>query len=133
MSRYLMLLHGNPPQTPPPADLMEAIMKLGEEATRAGVLLDTQGLVPSAAGTRVTLAGGALSVTDGPFTETKEIISYAVYELRTKEEAVEWASRFLALHRDRWPGWEGDTEIRRVFGPEDFPGPGAAPAAPGDR
>jgi hypothetical protein len=102
---------------------MEAIMKLGEEATRAGVLLDTQGLAPSAAGgVRVGLAGGQLSVTDGPFTETKEIISYAVYELRSREEAVEWASRFVVLHRDLWPGWEGDCEIRRVFGPEDFGG-----------
>jgi hypothetical protein len=121
MSRYLMLLHGTPPAGPPPADLMEAIMTLGEEATRAGVLLDTAGLAPSAAGgIRVDLTGGRLSVTDGPFTEAKEIISYAVYELRSPEEAVEWASRFLTLHRDRWPGWEGDTEIRRVFGPEDF-------------
>jgi hypothetical protein len=122
--RYLILLHGTPPATPPPADLMEAILALGEEATRAGVLLDTAGLAPSAAGgVRVTLAGGALSVTDGPFTEAKEIISYAVYELRSREEAVEWASRFLGLHRDRWPGWEGDAEIRRVFGPEDFAPP----------
>ena len=119
--RYLMLLHGNQPPTPPPADLMEAIMKLGAEATRAGVLLDTQGLAPSAAGgVRVGLADGQLSVTDGPFTETKEMISYAVYEVRSREEAVEWASRFLALHRDLWPGWEGTTELRRVFGPEDF-------------
>jgi hypothetical protein len=121
--RYLMLLHGVPIDTPPPDDLMEAIMALGEEATRAGVLLDTAGLAPAAAGARVDLTAGKLSVTDGPFTEAKEIISYAVYELRSKEEAVEWASRFLALHRDRWPGWEGDTEIRRIFGPEDFAPP----------
>ena len=126
--RYLMLLHGNQPPTPPPADLMEAIMKLGAEATRAGVLLDTQGLAPSGAGgVRVELSGGRLSVTDGPFTETKEIISYAVYELRSRAEAVEWATRFVTLHRDLWAGWEGDCEIRRVFGPEDFgdqpPGP----------
>ena len=121
--RYLMLLHGNQPPTPPPADLMEAIMKLGEEATRAGVLLDTQGLAPSGAGgVRVELSGGQLSVTDGPFTETKEIISYAVYELRSRDDAIAWASRFVALHRDLWPGWEGDCEIRRVFGPEDFGG-----------
>jgi hypothetical protein len=119
--RYLMLLHGTPPASPPPADLMEAIMTLGEEATRAGVLLDNQGLAPSGAGgVRVELTGGRLSVTDGPFTEAKEIISYAVYELRTKEEAVEWAGRFMTLHHDLWPGWEGDTEVRRVFGPEDF-------------
>jgi hypothetical protein len=117
MSRYLMLLHGNPPASPPPADLMEAIMTLGEEATRAGVLLDTQGLLPG--GVRVDMRGGELSVTDGPFTEAKEIISYAVYDLRTQEEAVEWATRFLTLHRDLWPGWEGDTEIRQVM---EFPG-----------
>jgi hypothetical protein len=116
--RYLMLLHGTPPATPPPPGLMEAIMALGEEATRAGVLLDTAGLAPGA--TRVELTGGALSVTDGPFTEAKEIISYAVYDLRSVEEAVEWATRFLTVHRDQWPGWEGDSEIRRVFGPEDF-------------
>jgi hypothetical protein len=122
--RYLMLLNGVPTDTPPPEGLMEAIMALGEEATRAGVLLDTAGLAPSAAGgTRVDLTAGKLSVTDGPFTEAKEIISYAVYEVRSKEEAVEWASRFLAVHRDRWPGWEGDTEIRRIFGPEDFAPP----------
>jgi hypothetical protein len=118
MSRYLMLLHGTPPASPPPADLMEAIMKLGEEATRAGVLLDTQGLAPGAV--RVDLSAGRLSVTDGPFTEAKELISYAVYELRSREEAVEWASRFLTLHHDLWPGWKGDAEIRRIFGPEDF-------------
>jgi hypothetical protein len=121
--RYLMLLHGVPTETPPPDGLMEAIMALGEEATRAGVLLDTAGLAPSAAGARVELTAGKLSVTDGPFTEAKEIISYALYELRSKEEAVEWASRFLALHRDLWPGWEGDSEIRRIFGPEDFAPP----------
>jgi hypothetical protein len=124
--RYLMLLHGSQTGNPPEG-LMEAIMALGAEATRAGVLLDTQGLAPSAAGARVELAGGQLSVTDGPFTEAKEIISYALYDVRSIQDAVEWASRFLAIHRDLWPGWEGDAEIRRVFGPEDFGPPGPAP------
>jgi hypothetical protein len=124
--RYLMLLHGSQTGNPPEG-LMEAIMALGTEATRAGVLLDTQGLAPSAAGARVELAGGQLSVTDGPFTEAKEIISYALYDVRSIQDAVEWASRFLAIHRDLWPGWEGDAEIRRVFGPEDFGPVGPAP------
>ncbi|WP_433824789.1 YciI family protein [Actinoplanes sp. CA-015351] len=118
--RYLMILKAAPPAGPPPAGLMEAIMKLGGDATAAGVLLDTAGLAPSVAGARVSLAGGELSVTDGPFTETKETISYALYEVRSKQEAVEWASRFLTLHRDMWPGWSGDTEIHQVLGPEDF-------------
>ena len=92
----------------------------------AGALIDTQGLQPSAAGARATLTGGRLSVTDGPFTETKELISYALYDVRSKEEAVEWTNRFLRLHQDLWPGWEGEADVLKVFGPEDF----GAPAPP---
>ncbi len=121
--RYLILLKGAQSPTPPPAELMEAITQLGEEATKAGALLDTAGLAPSAAGSRVRLTGGQLSVTDGPFTEAKEMISYALYQVRSKEEAVEWTNRFLKLHRDLWPGWEGEADVLRVFGPEDYPPP----------
>jgi hypothetical protein len=94
---------------------MEAIMNLGAEASAAGVLLDTAGLLPSAAGARVRLSGGSLTVTDGPFAEAKETISYALYEVRDKDEAVEWASRFLGLHRDLWNGWEGDADVLQVM------------------
>jgi len=59
--RYMILLQGTNPPTPPPAELMEAIMKLGEEATKAGALLDTAGLMPSAAGARVSLYGGKVT------------------------------------------------------------------------
>ncbi|MBV1853140.1 YciI family protein [Catellatospora tritici] len=118
--RYLMLLKGHRPDTPPPPGLMDAILKLGAEASAAGALLDTAGLAPSGAGARVGLYGGALSVTDGPFAEAKETISYALYQVRSREEAVEWASRFLGLHRDLWPEWEGEAEVLKVFGPEDF-------------
>ncbi len=115
--RYMMLLTATNPSTPPPPELYEAIMKLGGEATEAGVLLDTAGLLPSASGTRVSLADGKMTVTDGPFTESKELISYALYEVRSREEAVEWASRFMRLHRDLWDGWEGTTTILQVMGP----------------
>jgi hypothetical protein len=121
--RYLILLKAAQPTTPPPAELMDAIMQLGAEATAAGALLDTAGLAPSAAGARVGLFGGKLSVTDGPFAEAKETISYALYQVRSKEEAVEWASRFLKLHRDLWDGWEGEADVLKVFGPEDFGSP----------
>ena len=117
--RYMMLLSGTSPSTPPPPELLEAIMKLGGQATEAGVLLDTAGLLPSASGARVSLAGSKLTVTDGPFTESKELISYALYDVRSKEEAIEWASRFARLHRDLWPGWEGQTDILQVMGPPD--------------
>jgi hypothetical protein len=114
--RYMILLQGNQPTTPAPAELMEAIMKLGAQASQAGALLDTAGLMPSVAGAKVQLYAGRLSVTDGPFAEAKEMISYALYEVRSKEEAVEWASRFLKLHRDLWPEWEGDALVLQVFG-----------------
>ncbi|MFC7545131.1 YciI family protein [Plantactinospora sp. GCM10030261] len=120
--RYLTLLKGIRADTPPPDGLFQAIMNLGEEATRAGALLDQGGLAPSAAGARVRVAGGELTTTDGPFAEAKEMLSYAIYQVRSREEAVEWASRFMRLHRDMWPGWEGDVEVLRVMGPEDFGG-----------
>ncbi|MEU7941171.1 YciI family protein [Microbispora bryophytorum] len=121
--RYMVLLRAAQPATPPPADLMEAIAKLGQEATVAGALLDTAGLAPSASGARVRVAEGGLSVTDGPFAESKELISYALYDVRSKEEAVEWAARFMRLHRDLWEGWEGEAEVVKVLGPEDFAPP----------
>jgi hypothetical protein len=105
--------------TPPPPELMEAIMKLGDEATKAGALLDTAGL-RQRRGARLQLAGGRLSMTDGPFAESKEVISYAIYEVRSREEVVEWTSRFLRLHQDLWPGWEGEADVLKVFGPEDW-------------
>ena len=124
--RYLVLLKAAGSDGPPPPELMEAIMALGQEASLAGALIDTQGLQPSAAGARATLIGGRLGVSDGPFTETKELISYALYDVRSKEEAVEWTNRFLRLHQDLWPGWEGEADVLKVFGPEDF----GAPAPP---
>ena len=122
--RYMILLKGTQPATPPPAELMDAIMKLGAEASAAGALLDTAGLAPSVAGAQVRLYGGKLSVTDGPFAEAKETISYALYEVRSKEEAVEWASRFIKLQRDLWAGWEGEADVLKLLGPEDFGNPG---------
>ena len=118
--RYLVLLSAANPATPPPPELMAEIMKLGAEATAAGAMLDNAGLAPSVDGALVTVAGGELSVTDGPFTETKEMISYALYQVRTKAEATEWTTRFMKLHRDLWPGWSGEAQVLRVFGPEDF-------------
>ena len=118
--RYLMLIKATQPATPPPPALMEAIARLGEEATKAGALLDFAGLAPSAAGARLELTAGDLIVSDGPFAEAKEVVSYAVYEVQSKEEAIEWGRRFLDVHRDHWPEWEGTTEILKVFGPEDM-------------
>ena len=125
--RYLVLLHGTAPDGPPPAQLMAGITQLGAEASQSGSLLDQGGLLPHST-TRLAVRAGELSVSDGPFTETKELISYALYDVRSAEEAVEWTRRFLALHRDLWTGWEGDAEVVKVMGPEDFGPPPGQPA-----
>src|SRR5664279_331064 len=121
--RYMILLKAAQPPEPPPAALMDAIIKLGQEATAAGALLDTAGLAPSAAGARVQLSRGELSVMDGPFAEAKEFISYALYQVKSKEEAIEWTARFMRLHQTLWPGWDGEAEVLKVLGPEDFTPP----------
>ncbi|MER6915565.1 YciI family protein [Streptomyces sp. NPDC000594] len=83
--------------------LMERMGALIEEMTKAGVLLETAGLTPTAEGTRVTWSGGRLSVTDGPFTETKEVIGgYAILQAKDRAEAIEWTKRFLKVHEDYW-------------------------------
>ncbi|MGY1617960.1 YciI family protein [Geodermatophilus sp. SYSU D00691] len=121
--RYLTLLRAAQPSTPPPPELMEAIARLGQQATGSGALVDMGGLVPGAAGARVELTGGELIVSDGPFAEAREVVSYAVYEVRSKEEAVEWGRRFLDLHRQHWPGYEATVDVLKVFGPEDLAPP----------
>jgi hypothetical protein len=120
--RYIILLKGTQITEAPP-ELMQAIMELGAEAAQAGAMIDNAGLGPSAAGARVQLSSGHLSVTDGPFAEAKELISYAIYDVGSKEEAVEWASRFMKLHQEHVPGWEGVSDVVKIFGPEDFAPP----------
>ena len=121
--RFLTMVKSKEPSGPPPAKLMEAIAKLGEQATRSGELVLTGGLLPSAMGARVRLEGGEIRVTDGPFTEAKEIVGgFAIYEVESKEKAIEATKRFMQVHQEHWPGWVGETEIRPMFGPADFPG-----------
>jgi hypothetical protein len=114
--RFMVMVKGPENAGPPPQALMEAIARLGEEATKAGTLVETGGLLPTPMGTRVRLRKGALNVTDGPFTESKEVVGgYAVYEVGSKEEAVEATVRFMELHKKHWPGWEGEAEVRQIF------------------
>ena len=106
----------------PPKPLMDEIAKLAQEAQQAGTMLGNGGLAPTAQGARVRLSGSKVTVTDGPFTEAKEIIGgYAQFELKSKEEAVQAAVRFMELHKQHWPGWEGETEVREMYGPEEGP------------
>jgi hypothetical protein len=98
----------------PDEKLVAAMMKYNQELAQAGVLLALDGLHPTAKGARVSFAGGKRAVVDGPFAEAKEVIGgYWLWQVRSKEEAVEWAKRC--------PAAEGDTlEIRQIFDPADF-------------
>jgi hypothetical protein len=120
--RYMMIVKHAEDSGFPPKELMDAIQKISEEAVASGTMLGNGGLRPTAQGARVQLKGGKLSVIDGPFTEAKEIIGgYAQFELKSKEEAIESAVRFMELHKKYWPGWEGETEVRQMYEPGDCP------------
>ena len=114
--RFMTLVKSREGSGPPPKALMDAIAKLGEEAFKNGTLVQMGGLLPSTSGSRVRVANGNIVVTDGPFTEAKEVIGgFAVYESQSLKEATEHTVRFMQLHRQHWPGWEGETEVRQIF------------------
>jgi hypothetical protein len=94
--------------------------------TRAGTLLQSEGLYPSSKGARIRASKGKLTVTDGPFAEVKELIGgFAILRASSKAEAIELGKRFLKVHQDALgPAWEGELEVRQVFDASDFaPGP----------
>ena len=115
--RFMMLVKHTENSGPPPKELMDAIAILRDEAIKNGTMLGNGGLAPTAQSTRVRLSKGRLTVTDGPFTEAKEVVGgYAQFEMKSKEEAIQGAVRFMELHKKYWPEWEGETEIRQIFG-----------------
>jgi hypothetical protein len=120
--RFMMLVkHAEKLSGPPPKGFMDEMAKLGEEALKAGTMVVSGGLAPTAASTRVRLSKGQVTALDGPFTEAKEIVGgFAILEFKSKKEALEGALGFMELHKKHWPGWEGETEVRQVLGPEDF-------------
>ena len=100
----------------PSEQLMSDMGKLIEELTRTGQLITTAGLRPTSEGVRVRLRHGKLSMADGPFTESKEVIGgYAIVEAKTKEEAIELTRRFLKIHGEEW---DIECELRQLDGPE---------------
>jgi hypothetical protein len=102
----------------PPQELMEAMGKLVERLTREGKFVDGAGLLPSKDGVRVRIAKGKLTVIDGPFTETKEVVGgYAILETESRAEALRIQSEFMELHRRYWPEFEGESELRPIFAP----------------
>ncbi|MBA3342755.1 MAG: YciI family protein [Gemmatimonadaceae bacterium] len=101
----------------PSEELLAAMGKYNEELVKAGVLLAGEGLHPTSKGVRVRFAGDKRTVIDGPFTETKELIAgYWLFQVRSKEEAIEWVKRAP----NPFPGTEAEIEIRQVFEADDF-------------
>ncbi len=107
----------------PPSALFAAMDRLRQEATAKGAMVGAGGLLPTAVGARARLAKGTITVTDGPFSEAKEVIGgFAIFDVKSRDEALGWTRRFLQVHTDHWPEWEGEVEVRQMFeGP-----PGAA-------
>src|SRR5205823_11286486 len=98
-------------ESPPPPALMEAMGKFVEKSLKNGTLVDTGGLLPSKDGVRVRLAKGKITVSDGPFTESKEVVGgWAIVNADSKADAVRMATEFMELHRKYWLGFEGESE-----------------------
>lgn len=84
-----------------------------EENMKKGVVIDGAGLKPLSKATRLRLADGKVKITDGPFSEAKEVVGgYALCETKTHEEAIELATKFMDLHRIYWPEFDGEAEVR---------------------
>jgi hypothetical protein len=116
--RFMMLLPAPPDaleQRPPNKELVMAMRKFNDDMRKAGVLLGAEGLHPSSKGTRLRVSGGKRVITDGPFTEAKEVIAgFWIIQVKSKEEAIEWANRCPLPEN-------GLLEIRQVFENSDFP------------
>ena len=96
-----------------PQPLMDAMGEFVGESMKSGVLKDTAGLKPTAEGFRIRSRKNRLTLTDGPFTEGKEVVGgYALVEVASKEEAVKTAQQFMELHRLHWPDFECECEVR---------------------
>jgi hypothetical protein len=122
MPRFLLTLTAqeNSSAGDPPPALFQAIGETAEEWGKAGVLVDTGGLAPTAMSTRLRLTAGEITATGGPFTDTEEVTTaYAIVRAATQQDAAEYATQFLGLHKQHWPGWDGGSEIRQIFGPDD--------------
>jgi hypothetical protein len=105
-------------ETPPPPALLEAMNRFVEKSLKDGVLVDTGGLLPSKDGVRVRLVRGEITVTDGPFSESKEVIGgWAILKADSKAAAIRIATEFMELHRKYWPEFEGESEVRPMFDP----------------
>jgi len=113
--RFMTIVKTRETGAQPSPALIEKIVKLGEEAGKKGQMVGMGGLAPTALGARARLAKGKITVTDGPFAEAKEVIGgYAIYDVASKQEAIEWTRRFLEAHIGLWEQ-DLEVEIRQMM------------------
>ena len=120
--RFMLIVKADPNYEagrPPNPALLAAIGTLSEQMAKAGILLQSGGLLPSSKGARVRASGGKMTVTDGPFAETKELIGgFAILEAASKEEAIRLGKEFMQVHVDvLGQSYEGTLEVRPMFDP----------------
>ena len=127
MPKFMMIIKGDqPPGELPSEEMLAAMGGYNDALANAGVLVDLAGLHPSAEGARVTFAGGARTVVQGPFTDSKELVAgYWIINVKSMADAVEWAKRVPfeaggAHGYDRQDGPEGEIEIRQLFELDEF-------------
>ena len=126
-----MVKHTEGKSTPPTKALMDALDELLQDIAKEGcVMVQSGGPFPTQAGARVRLAGGKISVTDGPFTEAKEVVGgFAVFDVPSKAAMIKVTERFMALHKAHMPGWEGECEVRQMAAPGETEPCGQPPRA----
>lgn len=116
--RYLSIYKSPERNAPPSQEEMERMGRYIEESMKKGVLISTEGCLPSALGARVRRADGKTTVIDGPFTEAKELIAgYTLIQVKSREEALEWTKRFPNPVGE---GAQAKIEVRQLFELEDF-------------
>jgi len=114
MPKFMTIVKGSEHHAEPPPALFEAIDQLMKDAGKR--LVGVGGLLQSGKGARARLSKGKVTVTDGPFTEAKEVIGgFAIYDVPSLDEAKEWTRRFLDVHIKHFPGWDCEVEIRQMM------------------
>ncbi len=113
--RFMTIVKTRETNAPPSQALIDKITRLGEEGSKQGVMVGMGGLAPTALGARARLAKGKITVTDGPFTEAKEVIGgFAIYDVPSKTDAIAWTRRFLEAHIGLWD-YDLEVEIRQMM------------------
>jgi hypothetical protein len=124
--RFMYFVKMDETKANPPQALMDAMEEYIQESAASGVFVDGGGFFGSKDTVEFRVSGGQLTVTDGPYTEAKEVVGgWAIIKLDNEEEARAEAEKTAELHRTYWPEWEGAIEMRRIAEPEDVDGSAA--------